>query len=204
MLCGPPKNKGTQTACVAIKVRQCCCKLFKGRVLFVHKTSSCLLLCIWTELFKHMLYPHTVISVSQQSIAEQIVKAYCSVNCIGRQTPSYLWINISHGRKMYKETRGLWHLGLEAPRVTPPDGVSSHKACPGHPFVLLWAAETSPLQKRSLQPKTQGVSGILGCLKQSFITNWLPLMWLKNIQRLWESALVTACWNEENLFLKTS
>lgn len=145
MLCGPLKTKGTQTARVAIKVRQCCCKLFKGRVLFVYKTSSCLLLCIWTELFKHMLYPYTVISVSQQSIAEQLVKAYCSVNCIGRQTPSYLWINISHGRTMYKEKWGLWHLSLEAPKVMPPDGVSSHQACCGHLSVLLWAAETSPL-----------------------------------------------------------
>lgn len=79
-----------QTVRVAIKGRQRCCKLVNGRVLSVHKTSSCLLPRIWTELFKHMLHPRTVISVSQQSVAEQLVKTYCSVNCIGMQMPSHL------------------------------------------------------------------------------------------------------------------
>lgn len=126
------KIKGTQTACVAIKVRQHCCKLFKGRVLFVHKTSSCLLFRIWTALFKHMLHPHTVVSVSQQSTAEQLVKAYCSVNCIGMQTPSHLWINIHHGKRSYKETQGLWHLSLQLPRAVMPDGAQPTSS--GHPF----------------------------------------------------------------------
>ena len=127
------QTKGTQIAWEAINGRQRCCKLFKGRGLSVHKTSSCLLPPIWTELFKHMLHPHTVISVSQQGVAEQLVKTYCSVNCIGMQMPSHLWINIFCGKRMYKETQGLCHSALRLPRASLPDGVQPTSSGPPFP-----------------------------------------------------------------------
>lgn len=128
---------------------------------------------IWTELLKHMLHRHTVISVSQQSIAEQLVETYCSVNCIGMQMPSHLWINIHHGKGMYKETQGLWHVALPLPRDVLPDGVQPTSS--GLPFPASVGYRGFTLaKKRSLQARSLCVLRIWGCLKlQAVLHNQL-------------------------------
>lgn len=160
------QTKGTQIAWVAIKGRQHCCKLFKGRVLSVHKTSSCLLPHIRTELFKHMLHPHRVISVSQQSVAEQLVKTYCSVNCIGMQMPSHLWINIYRGKRMYKETQGLWHSALRLPRAM------LQPTSSGHPFPASVGYRGFAIVKKESSGKISGCVKDTRVLKASSSPSW--------------------------------
>lgn len=128
---------------------------------------------IWTELLKHMLHRHTVISVSQQSIAEQLVETHCSVNCIGMQMPSHLWINIHHGKGMYKETQGLWHVALPLPRDVLPDGVQPTSSGLPFPASVGYGGFTLA-KKRSLQARSLCVLRIWGYLKlQAVLHNQL-------------------------------
>lgn len=114
-----------------------------------------------------MLHPHTAISVSQQSVAEQLVETYCSVNCIGIQMPSHLWINIHHGKRVYKEAQGLWHSALRLPRAPLPDGAEPTSS--GHPIPASMDYRGFTVAKKAKNPECLKDMRVL---KASSIPGW--------------------------------